>query len=52
LAAVSRSWTRLADPQPGAPQHDDQAPEPDALAILAGGAHDRDDLLDRGRATI
>ncbi len=40
---------RLADPQPGAPQHHDQAAEPDPVAILAGGAHDRDDLLHRRR---
>jgi hypothetical protein len=37
---------RLADAQPGAPQHDDQTAKPDSVGVIAGGAHDRDDLLD------
>jgi hypothetical protein len=40
---------RFADPQPGAPEHDDQPPKPDAVGAIAGGAHDGDDLLDRRR---
>src|SRR4051812_4223977 len=40
---------RFADTQPGAPEHDDQAPEPLSVDRIAGGAHDRDDLLDGGR---
>src|SRR4051794_40750262 len=40
---------RLADPQPGAPEHDDQGAQAPPVDRLAGGAHDRDDLLDRGR---
>jgi hypothetical protein len=36
---------RLADPQPGAPQHDDHAAQPDALRTISGSAHHRDDLL-------
>jgi hypothetical protein len=40
---------RLADPQPGAPQHHDKGAQPCAVRIVAGGAHDGDDLLDRGR---
>jgi hypothetical protein len=40
---------RLADAQPGAPRHDDQATQPHGVRIVACGAHDRDDLLDRRR---
>jgi hypothetical protein len=40
---------RFADPQPGAPQHDDHAAEPDPVGVIPGGAHDGDDLLDRWR---
>jgi len=40
---------RLADPQAGAPQHDDQTTQPGAVSIVAGGAHDGDDLLDARR---
>src|SRR5436305_3380746 len=40
---------RLADPQTGPPEHNDQSPQPDSLRSLAGGPHDRDDLLHRGR---
>lgn len=40
---------RLADPKPGAPQHHDQGAQPCAVRTVAGGAHDRDDLLDRRR---
>src|SRR2546423_13250463 len=39
---------RFADPQTRAPQHDDQATEPDAIRLITGGAHHRDDLLDLG----
>src|SRR5688500_4321423 len=38
---------RLADAQPGAPEHDDQAAQPAAVEAVAGAAHDGDDLLDR-----
>jgi hypothetical protein len=37
---------RLADPQSGAPQHDDQATQPGAVNAVTGLSHDRDDLLD------
>jgi hypothetical protein len=36
---------RLADPQPGAPQNDDHAAQPDAVETVTGSAHNRDDLL-------
>ena len=36
---------RLADPQPGAPQHDDQTTQTLAMLTLAGGAQERGDLL-------
>jgi hypothetical protein len=39
----------LADPEPGAPQHHDQGTQPCTVWTVAGGAHDGDDLLDRGR---
>jgi hypothetical protein len=38
---------RLADPQAGAPQHDDQNAQPAAVDAVAGAAHDGHDLLDR-----
>jgi hypothetical protein len=37
------------DPQPSAPQHDDQRAQPAAVAIVAHLAHNRHDLIDRGR---
>jgi len=40
---------RLDDPKPGTPQRDDDAAQPDTLQAFTRGAHDRDDLLDRGR---
>jgi hypothetical protein len=40
---------RLISPQPGAPEHDDQAGETATVASSLSLAHDRDDLLDRGR---
>jgi hypothetical protein len=40
---------RRLDPQPGAPQHDDQRVVAMAVAIVPGLAHDRDDLIDRWR---
>jgi hypothetical protein len=43
--SASASWIR----KPRAPQHDDQAAQPAAMAPVAGGAHDRDDLLDGRR---
>ena len=36
---------RLADPQPGPPQHHDQAAQPAAVDPVAGAAHHRHDLL-------
>jgi hypothetical protein len=39
----------LANAQAGAPVHHDQAAQAAALRAVAGGAHDGDDLLDRGR---
>jgi hypothetical protein len=36
---------RLADPQPCAPEHDDHAAQPDAVATITRRAHHRDDLL-------
>jgi hypothetical protein len=39
---------RFADPQPGAPQQDDQAAQALPVDRLAGGAHDGDDLLHGG----
>ncbi len=44
-----REGERFADSQAGTPQNDDQGPEPDAVGIVSGCPHDRDDLLDRGR---
>ena len=40
---------RLADPQAGPPQHDDQAAQPLAVHAVARLAHDGHDLLDRRR---
>jgi hypothetical protein len=37
---------RFADPQAGAPQHDDQAAQTDRAGVITGGAHHSDDLLD------
>jgi len=37
---------RLGDPQPGAPEHDDQAAQALSVGGVAGGAQYRDDLLD------
>jgi hypothetical protein len=36
---------RFLNTQPAAPEHDDQRPQPEAMAIVAGLAHDRDDLF-------
>jgi hypothetical protein len=38
---------RFADPQPGAPKHNDHAAEPDAFETVPGGAHHGDDLVNR-----
>jgi hypothetical protein len=40
---------RFADPQTGRPEHDDHPAQPKAIWIVAGAAHDRDDLLDGRR---
>jgi hypothetical protein len=37
----------LADPKARAPEHDDQAAHSEPFGVIAGAAHDRDDLLDR-----
>jgi hypothetical protein len=34
----------LADPQPGSPEHDDQAAQPYAVGVITGGAHHGNDL--------
>jgi hypothetical protein len=39
----------LLDPNARAPQHNDQTSHPPAVMTISGLAHDRDDLLDRGR---
>ena len=39
----------LVDPNARAPQHNDQTPHPPAVTAISGLAHDRDDLVDRGR---
>jgi hypothetical protein len=36
---------RVLNAQPAAPQHDDQCSQPEAMPIVAGLAHDRDDLF-------
>jgi hypothetical protein len=38
---------RLADPQPGTPQHDDQTAQPHPIRIITRSAHHGDDLLNR-----
>jgi len=46
---------RFADPQSGAPEHDDQSAHPSPGGVIAGAVHYRDDLLDRrwiGRITL
>jgi len=40
---------RLADPQAGAPEHDDQAAQSAAVDAVTGVAHHGDDLFDRRR---
>jgi len=42
--------TEALDPQPRAPEHDDQRVEAMAVAIVPGLAHDRDDLINRWRS--
>jgi hypothetical protein len=39
----------LVDPNARAPQHNDQTAHPPAVTSASGLAHDRDDLVDRGR---
>lgn len=39
----------LADPQTGAPQHNDQAPQPQTIGTIPRSTHHRDDLLDGRR---
>jgi hypothetical protein len=39
----------LVDPNARAPQHNDQTAHPPAVTSVSGLAHDRDDLVDRGR---
>ena len=39
---------RLVDAQPGAPQHRDQAAQPNTVRVVTGRVHDGDDLLDLG----
>jgi hypothetical protein len=38
---------RLLDAQPGAPEHDDHRAQPPPVAVVAGVAHDGDDLVNR-----
>jgi hypothetical protein len=40
---------RLTDPQPSAPQHNDQAAQPATVDTVTGVAHHADDLIDRRR---
>jgi hypothetical protein len=40
---------RLLDAQPGPPHDHDQSTQPATVRVVAGGAHDRDDLLDLRR---
>jgi hypothetical protein len=49
LEVVLREPERLVDAQSRPPQQHDQSPHPGALHAVAGLAHDRDDLLHRGR---
>jgi len=39
---------RFADPQTGAPEQDDNGAQTMSVGSVADGAHNRDDLLDRG----
>ena len=50
--SLSAQRERFADPQPGAPQHDDQPPKPDAVGLITSGAHDGDDLLDASAGPV
>jgi hypothetical protein len=49
LQVVLGESERLLDAQPRPPQQHDQGPQTGAMDAAAGLAHDRDDLLDRGR---
>jgi hypothetical protein len=49
LEVVLGDGERLVDAQPRPPQQHDQGPQAGAVDAVAGLAHDRDDLLDRGR---
>jgi hypothetical protein len=40
---------RFGDPQPATPQHRDQRPDPQPVAVTAGLTHDEDDLFGAGR---
>jgi hypothetical protein len=40
---------RLVNPQTGSPKHHDHTTHPPAVTTVSGLAHDRDDLVDRGR---
>jgi hypothetical protein len=40
---------RFVNAQAAAPEHDDQRAQSPPVPVLAGEAHDRDDLLDRRR---
>jgi hypothetical protein len=40
---------RFADPEPGSPEQRDQRSGPQTVRCVAGGAHDRDDLIGRRR---
>jgi hypothetical protein len=42
---------RLADPQSGAPQHDDQTAQSHPVRIITGSAHHGDGLLGRWRVS-
>jgi hypothetical protein len=42
---------RLADPQAGAPEQDDQRTEPVTVGTVASRPHHRDDLVDRRRVS-
>lgn len=39
---------RLMDAQTGAPQREDETPDPAAVTAVSGPAHDRDDLVNLG----
>jgi hypothetical protein len=49
LEVVLGQGKRLVNAQPGAPEQHDQGSHTGAVDAVAGLAHDRDDLLDRGR---